>query len=48
MFVYFTRDVHHVPVRMEADFAFGAIVAEATGYKPGQTVVLPAVAASGH
>jgi hypothetical protein len=48
MFVYFTRDAHHVPVRMEADFAFGAIVAEATAYQPGKTVVLPAVATSSH
>jgi hypothetical protein len=44
LFVYFTQDAHHVPVRLEADFAFGNIVAEATDYKPGHSVVLPAVA----
>lgn len=48
MFVFFTPDARHVPVRMEADFTFGAIVAEATAYQPGKTVVLPAVADAGH
>lgn len=44
LFVFFTPDARHVPVRLEADFAFGAIVAQATEYKPGQSVVLPAIA----
>lgn len=44
LFLFFSPDPRHVPVRLEADFAFGAIVAETTEYKPGQTVVPPAIA----
>jgi hypothetical protein len=47
MFVYFTPDARHVPVRLEADFAFGSIVAETTKYQAGKTVVLPAIADAG-
>ncbi len=38
MRLYFTDDASHVPVRMEADFALGTIVAEWTDYKPGKPV----------
>ncbi|MBN1209599.1 MAG: DUF3108 domain-containing protein [Myxococcaceae bacterium] len=33
---YFTTDSSHVPVRIEADFALGSIVAELTEYKQGR------------
>jgi hypothetical protein len=37
-YVYFTTDPSHVPVRFEADFAVGRIVAELTSYTPGSAV----------
>lgn len=36
--VYLTADRAHVPVRVEADFVLGKLVAEMTSYKPGRTV----------
>lgn len=47
MYIFFSPDPRHVPVRLEAEFAFGAMTAEATDYKPGKTVVLPAIAQGG-
>ena len=38
LYVYFTTDPSHVPVRIEADFAVGRIVAELTSYRPGSEV----------
>ncbi|RKI54555.1 DUF3108 domain-containing protein [Corallococcus sp. AB049A] len=38
MVAYLTTDSHHVPVRIEADFALGTVVAELTDYKPGRVV----------
>ncbi|MFP2928826.1 DUF3108 domain-containing protein [Pyxidicoccus sp. 3LG] len=40
MFVYVTADPNHVPVRVEAEFAVGSIVAEITDYKPGRVMEL--------
>ncbi|WP_163780074.1 DUF3108 domain-containing protein [Myxococcus vastator] len=40
MFVYFTTDPSHVPVRVEAEFALGTIVAEITDYKPGRSMAV--------
>ncbi|MCY1045412.1 DUF3108 domain-containing protein [Corallococcus sp. bb12-1] len=37
---YFTTDVRHVPLRMEAEFALGSIVVEMTDYKPGRVVAV--------
>ncbi|RKH66072.1 DUF3108 domain-containing protein [Corallococcus llansteffanensis] len=37
---HFTTDPRHVPVRMEADFALGAMVVEMTDYKPGRAVAV--------
>jgi hypothetical protein len=34
--MWFTDDVSHVPVRMEADFILGTVVVEWTDYKPGR------------
>ncbi|MCY1015249.1 DUF3108 domain-containing protein [Pyxidicoccus sp. MSG2] len=40
MFVYLTTDPNHVPVRVEAEFALGTMVAEITDYKPGRIMEL--------
>ncbi|MFP2898280.1 DUF3108 domain-containing protein [Corallococcus sp. 4LFB] len=40
MVAYLSADAHHVPVRIEADFALGTIVAELTDYKPGRVVTM--------
>lgn len=40
MVAYLSADAHHVPVRIEADFALGTIVAELTDYKPGRVVTV--------
>ncbi|MCP3060744.1 DUF3108 domain-containing protein [Myxococcus sp. K38C18041901] len=40
MFVYLTTDGRHVPVRIEADFALGTVVAEITDYQPGRTLAV--------
>jgi hypothetical protein len=40
MFVYLTTDPNHVPVRVEAEFALGTMVAEITDYKPGRSMEL--------
>jgi hypothetical protein len=37
---YFTTDSSHVPVRIEADFVLGSIVAELTEYKQGRLVAM--------
>jgi hypothetical protein len=36
MVAYFTTDALHVPVRIEADFLLGTLVAELTDYQPGR------------
>ncbi|MCE9666843.1 DUF3108 domain-containing protein [Myxococcus stipitatus] len=36
MVAYFTTDAQHVPVRIEAEFALGTVVAEITDYSPGR------------
>jgi hypothetical protein len=38
MFAYLTTDPAHVPVRIEAEFLLGNIVAELTGYHEGRTL----------
>lgn len=40
MVAYLSADEHHVPVRVEADFALGTVVAELTDYKPGRVVTV--------
>jgi hypothetical protein len=40
MFAYLTTDPAHVPVRIEAEFVLGQIVAELTDYKSGQTLAM--------
>ena len=40
MFVYYTTDPSHVPVRVEAEFALGTMVAEITDYKPGRIMAV--------
>ncbi|NMO20193.1 DUF3108 domain-containing protein [Pyxidicoccus fallax] len=40
MFAYFTTDPNHVPVRVEAEFALGTMVAEITDYKPGRVMAV--------
>ncbi|HYI02448.1 DUF3108 domain-containing protein [Hyalangium sp.] len=37
---YFTTDSSHVPVRIEAEFVLGSIVAELTEYKQGRMVAM--------
>ncbi|WP_398577224.1 DUF3108 domain-containing protein [Stigmatella hybrida] len=44
--LYFTTDPSHVPVRLEADFVLGTIVAELTEYKPGRLLTMNQVARS--
>jgi hypothetical protein len=46
MVAYFTDDALHLPVRIEADFVLGTITAELTGYAPGRTVDLKALASN--
>jgi hypothetical protein len=46
MTLYFTTDPSHVPVRLEADFILGTIVAELTEYKPGRLLTVNQVASS--
>jgi hypothetical protein len=36
--IWFSDDAAHVPMRMEADFALGPVVAEWTDYKPGRAI----------
>lgn len=36
MVAWLTSDASHVPIRIEADFALGTVVAELTGYKQGR------------
>ncbi len=38
--VYFTADSSHVPVRVEADFVLGTMVADLIEYKPGRQLAL--------
>jgi hypothetical protein len=46
MVVWMTADARHLPVRIEADLALGALVAELTGYEQGKAVApAPAVTA---
>jgi hypothetical protein len=40
MVAYLSADEHHVPLRIEADFALGTVVAELTDYKPGRVVTV--------
>ncbi|MHA7632399.1 DUF3108 domain-containing protein [Corallococcus sp. M7] len=40
MVAYLSADAHQVPVRIEADFALGTVVAELTDYKPGRVVTV--------
>jgi hypothetical protein len=48
MAVWMTADARHVPVRIEADLALGALVAELTEYEQGKVVApAPAVATQG-
>jgi hypothetical protein len=48
MIAYITTDPSHVPVKLEADFLLGKIVAELKDYKQGRTVALrPSVAREG-
>ncbi len=48
MAVWLTADARHVPVRIEADLALGALVAELTEYEQGKVVApKPAVATQG-
>ncbi len=35
MFIWFSNDARHVPVRFTAEFAIGSVVATLTGYRPG-------------
>jgi hypothetical protein len=37
---YFTTDSSHVPVRIEAEFVLGSIVADLTEYKPGRLMAM--------
>lgn len=37
---YFTTDSSHVPVRIEAEFVLGSIVADLAEYKPGRLVAM--------
>jgi len=53
MNLYVTTDPKHLPVRVDADLALGAISAEITDYKPGREIVLrptkdTSAQASGH
>jgi hypothetical protein len=43
MFAYFTTDAAHIPVRIEAEFVLGNIVAELTEYKEGRVLAASAV-----
>lgn len=36
--VWLSTDASHLPVKLEADFALGSLVAELTDYKPGRTL----------
>jgi hypothetical protein len=47
MFAYLTTDPAHVPVRIEADFVLGPIVAELTDYRSGRTLAMADRPASG-
>ena len=40
IFAYFTTDPAHIPVKIEAEFAIGSVVAEMTEYKPGRALAL--------
>ncbi len=42
--IWFSDDDAHVPMRMEADFALGPVVAEWTEYKPGRLIDLSTLA----
>ncbi|EAU62028.1 DUF3108 domain-containing protein [Stigmatella aurantiaca] len=44
--LYFTTDPSHVPVRLEADFVLGTVVAEITEYKPGRLLTVNQVAST--
>ena len=46
MIVYFSDDVLHIPLRIEADLALGTVAIELTDYAPGRTVDLKALASS--
>jgi Protein of unknown function (DUF3108) len=35
---WFSKDERHIPVKMSADFAIGAVTATLTGYRPGSQV----------
>lgn len=45
-FFWFTRDRRHVPVRVSADFSVGTVVAEMTGYRPGDSLASAATSPS--
>lgn len=48
LYAYLTTDRTHVPVRIEAEFILGKIVAELTDYKPGRVVAArPSLAKEG-
>lgn len=47
MFVYFTADARHVPVRVEAEFSLGTVVAEITDYQPGRTMAVASAESGG-
>ncbi len=48
MFAYFTTDPRHLPVRIEAEFLIGTLVAELTEYQQGRDLALkPTVASDG-
>jgi hypothetical protein len=40
MFAYLTTDPAHVPVRIEAEFLLGNIIAELTGYHEGRALAV--------
>jgi hypothetical protein len=44
---YFTADPSHVPVRVEADFALGTMVADLIEYKPGRQLALTQAGSGG-
>lgn len=45
--VYFTADAGHVPVRVEADFVLGSIVADLIEYKQGRQLAMSQAGAGG-
>jgi hypothetical protein len=40
IFAYITADEAHVPVRMEAEFVLGALIADLTAYQPGNILAV--------